>query len=480
MWIITRVSRTDKSALIRPHLHLLTLTSSILLGFGSSAIAAQPQNTATYLQETVTNTTQPLLNKHQKANGMLFAMDTPTVINLQFEVGADGKLDPDSDDNPGNDSVTASSSGTTVNGIVRTHDIMAYQWNYAIPNTGAVAKNVVLTATLSSGLPDGKPGQEWVEIPNYCEEDGSSISGANNETITCVLGDIDAKNQAVGGILQVEARVLGDTPHGTEVSATGSISADNRDAASTTDSGPVSATVSAAPKFDLRKTDGSPTNVGVFNNPSGEKGFVYRYKLAVLVDDGGVGSEPLDPNQNITIIDDLSQHAPNAVLYDWGTQPACAPNGTNNIRDTNLPYGKVGIQSGADATNSVTDSGNWACSQTGNQISIQITGADTTGNTAPEFKSNSSSSISVTERHVIAGYIHIWVPESDVNGSLSVTNSYQFLTAQGISGTANTEPDAGKNNNNNSETHTILTGSGSFNQYYRDADNSNRFTPLSL
>ncbi len=418
-----------------------------------------------------------------------------------FEVGATGTgpfdtADPTfgvPDPNAGND---ASDS----NDIVRTFDTVSYDVVYTISNTPST--DVIIEVQLSSNRVDGLSGQEWLSLPGVCGA-GSSING---DTLICNLGTISAPaGGSAGGVLTTTARIRPDTPHGSQVNAAASITAQGEPLANL---GTVTSRVSATPKPDLSKTgisDASdpdlginPTLVGIRPDPSGQTadtGVVYAYPLALLIS-GGKGGESLTGPLSIT--DDLSQFPVGTRLYvDTDGNAAndgdydddnngCNWNGPTNttgvglIRD--LPYGKTTANAGVgswDDEQAVPNSGDWTCTQVGQSISIQITNADLTGLNTPSLNQRGNT-ITATDKYLLSGVVMIWVPLSAVTGSggsLTVTNSYDAISVTGISGTTVTE--SGAPITNNDTEHTLVSGSGGFNTYYINSPTfADRFTPV--
>ncbi len=375
-----------------------------------------------------------------------------SISNFSLTTDSTGTAPFNTNNDPGNDQ-------NANNNIIRTLDIITYQWLYTTDTNNT--DNVVITSTLTGD-------QEWISIPSACIASGSSIS-PDRKTITCNLGNLPSSQT---GQIKVQAKVLGEAPQGSIVTASASISFAP---SQTLTSGPVNNIVSAAPKVDLRKTDQNPELIGLRPGPSGEDGLVYSYPLTMVIAQGK-GSEPLTGTINITDNITYNNANPvNALLYKgWGTQNdaqnGCNWNGsaaqTGINTETGLATGKLSATPVGQEDRAVSDSGTWTCTQTnpGDPINIQITGADFTGNHAPS-KQRNGNSLPANETYLISGVVMLWVPLSDINdagGSLDLTNTYSELTTISVSNTNNLEPDV----TNNATTHTLIAGNGGFNNYY--------------
>nr|MBX2864844.1 hypothetical protein [Leptolyngbyaceae cyanobacterium MAG.088] len=400
-------------------------------------------------------------------------------VIFAFNASVTGTTPFSADDTAGNDS-------SATNDVIRTLDEIIYKWDYAVNN--GTAENVVLSATLS-------PDQEWQDIPALCRT-GSAIvvNGDGSQTINCILGDI---NSGSNGFVEMSARVIGQRPDGTYVAnndvvtATGQFSSDT----STTETAPtVNTRVSARPQSDLRKNR-SARRVGIRTGRDGvTEGIVVRYPLTLIAGPDGKGTEPLDPTQDIVITDTLlgdllsdpngidgiaESPVPGAELYNWGTHRGCAWNyepGQSGIGEWFLPYGNLSA-AGANTDRSVSDSGDWSCTQAGGPstpITITISGADTTGNHIPtKYAGGNGGSLNSTETYLVSGTIEIWLPTSEVldnGGDLKLTNEYSKLNnIDSVSGQTNVDPatpGTANDPDNNTRTFTLIAAGGSFNQYY--------------
>ena len=364
-------------------------------------------------------------------------------VVFDFQTLATGTPSFEGDDNPGNDSGAG-------NDIVRTLDLITYRWQYTVNNGDS--NNSIFTVTLS-------PNHVIDAIPAICQP-GTITTAANGaQTLTCNAGTLVSGST---GFLDFQAKVLAQDPngipvaHGDQTVATGTFASD--DAPFQSDPTAEIANISARPKVDLQKP--AARVVGALDGPAGEPGILIQYPLNAIVE-GGKGTEILiDP---ITIIDDLSNHVPGALLYDFGPRAGCGLNGSG-VNFNQYPNGEINLGL---AERSVSDSGNFSCTQgaPGGDITITLTGADTSGTHLPTRNRNGGT-LAASDNYLIAGWMELWVPQQPVldagDGGLRVTNTYEPLDTPGVSGANNNESDT----DNNSWEHTLIAGRGSFTQYY--------------
>jgi uncharacterized repeat protein (TIGR01451 family) len=416
------------------------------------------------------------------------ALSAPPTLNILIRdpaspgsFGQTGTTPFDANNNPGNDS-------SATNDVVRTADLITYDFNYNILN--AAADNLTITSTLPNDG-SGTFFMDWQSLPLPCTGAGSSIS-ADKQTLTCNLG-----NKPLGstGSVLATARVRGSTSDGTLLSPSVQITS------STSGANTVSRTgyfdnagnltrsadrVSAAAIFDLQKrVMDAPFSLGGFG---GVPGYFIRYHLGVALPTGkGKGTAPL--SSPITITDtinaasfDTGQATPNLSLqlasYD-SRFPVCGINGqpaltgAGNYTFSGYPYGRIGVRSNATENNSVQDSGTITCSQPGGPgtpISITITGANTTADSVPTVNANGQT---LTEKYVVSAYLQVFIPLSevakpeDVNGATGtgVARTYNIfspLNTLDISGQPNTETSS----TNNRAVVQVTYSPGSVSKYF--------------
>jgi uncharacterized repeat protein (TIGR01451 family) len=269
--------------------------------------------------------------------------------------------------------------------LVRTHDIVEYL--YSVNNSGTDT-NMVITANAPLGM-------VWDNLPAFCGV-GSTVNNnpvptgdgvSTPSVLTCRIVGAQT-NQSLS--LPFRARVLG-VPNATNLTPTGRV-VSTESAAGLTGTGPTNV-VTAAPRFDLQKTEFLP---GVFGNHTDVNGNVIRgYKvtssLSVLVDGstgtviggvpstaGRVGAAPLDGTFTFT---DLMSGLPagSALISCVAPQP-----------NTVLP---VPTYSVGGAAKSVASSGTLACSQSapGANASMTWSGVNTTMNHVPTLADSGSA-----------------------------------------------------------------------------------------
>jgi len=316
--------------------------------------------------------------------------------------------------------------------VVRTRDVVTYRWDMS-SNNGS-SENFTITQTLPREL-------RWVELPIDCNGNGSSING---QTVTCNIGTLPSgTTRSIAIRAEVRGRytdTLEPVMNATWMNTYAEASASNVSLPIT--SNQVRSIVSAKTNLDVRKDSIEPYAVLVKYTPdeNGTPGYVLQFPLAITLPGGlseARGHQGVPRNQPITFIDDLSQVSPSgsARLYTWGSDPACSPNKhSGGLYLKYLPLGSTSFP-GYDPTrqNAVIDSGNFTCQQiNNNQISIQISGADTSADLLPK---QDDYGLPITANYVVSGLIKIWLPVSDVQNSpgysLLVTNKYNNVSIPG-------------------------------------------------
>ena len=331
------------------------------------------------------------------------------------------------------------------NGILRTYDIARVRMDWNVND--APGSNVLISSTLPAGM-------FWESLPSVCVPTGvnppSQISGRD---LTCNIG---AQPEGENGSVEAVAR-LGGVLNNQEFSWNASVTTDE---SSVIQSNDLSVISSASPKVDLIKDHPAAGQTQeIFNPGVGEVGRVFLFPITVEVGGSGKGSEPLngDPLQ---ITDDLSAMPASAQLVDfalpgpYATTEICGP---NNQLLAGVPFGEIGVTTTATELNSSANSGSWSCSQSGTDIDITITGADTAPETVPSKDSAFGQPLGVNRAVLVSGVVGVWISETDLlmgnpppppTVAGSVTNSVDWAVAPvGISGGANT----GENPANNSK-----------------------------
>ncbi len=409
--------------------------------------------------------------------GLSMAAIAPAVasdVSFAFRMKASGTPSFDADNSPGNDT-------DDTNNIIRTQDIITYEWEYGV-NNGA-ANNVVLHATV--------PANVELTLPPVCSGAGSGLtvnSTTGEQTIDCNLGTLPSGS---AGKIDLKARVLGQervtnkfVAQGDKTDAKGSLTADNNN----TPSGVIQATqlnISARPKADLIK-DSAYAAESALGTDGVTQGVVIRYPITVAITGGGKGSEaligPINFTDTLTYRDGpkAGQTIPGARLFDWRSgYTSITPGSTSGCNRMGgdywayyggYPNGKVNSSiypQYAVPEWSTQDSGTWTCSQAGAgaPIQINITGADTTGNHAPSRDYYGGTVLAADKTYLVVGTINLWVPAKDIvdaGGQLNVRNTVSGFAIKGASGAPNVEPTLA----NNQYDHTLVATGGSFTSYY--------------
>jgi hypothetical protein len=385
----------------------------------------------------------------------------PPVLDIRFSIAEDGSETFDANDDPGNDS-------SANNGIVRNLDIIKYKVELSV-NEGE-AENVVFTSTLSSEL-------SWIELPSACRTSEvtpiSSIS-EDKRTLICNTGK---QSEGTALVILPLAKVKGDTPNGTTVSAQITATTDNGNTVSADE---ITVQTTAVPKVDLRKiylmeSDWLTEN----HNGVDVEGKILTYAIALVAEKG---SEQLDETIPITLTDLISTTSGNsqntARLYTWGDKSACRPKDVKpRWGRPDFPYGKV--EEGMpiwEQSKSVQDSGEITCLQgddgddtTFDQIDISIENADLSGNHTPTRASNNTV-ISSDDNFLASYVIDIWVPRDDLikpenlSGStyqMTVTNTVADFDPISITGQSNYGANREDESNNSGDVTITGTGGGS-------------------
>ncbi|MEJ8554783.1 MucBP domain-containing protein [Tepidibacter sp. Z1-5] len=307
---------------------------------------------------------------------------------------------------------------------IRTLDTVGYTIDYSVNPEGYVAKNSVLTATLSAGT-DGNPIVVWdSNLKNLYL--GLTIS-SDGRTLKYDLGDKKGGNAYS---FSPTAKVLGTSKNGEKFNLDVTFAADDVSSVSDTSRDII---VSAFPKLDL--------GVDIYNSrpalgPSGELGLVVYSTIDVLIKDGK-GSESVNEDLNFDV--DLSQLRSlgmNPKIYDFSLdEKAVAPHGDYGWIHwhTKRPYGKGG------GDNKVTSSGTFTANQfsPGDDVNITISDADLSGNHTP-IQNADGSTIALDDKYVVCGTLALWIPGDEIPvEDTEIEISYKNFDPNAISGQSN-------------------------------------------
>ncbi|MDN4640572.1 SdrD B-like domain-containing protein [Agreia sp. PsM10] len=298
------------------------------------------------------------------------------------------------------------------NGLVRTHDTVAYGWQYNTDETAVDATFVQTISAPTTGVTFSESSLVLCTGPN-----GGSIS-ADGLTITCQV----ALPANTTGSIPINVTVDGTNPNGTVI--TTALTVDSVDA------GTQLTTIVAAPNFDLKKNIFAFSAATVLN---GELGRYASYVWAVSAPTSLKGSENL--TSPFTFVDDVSGVSPNAQLIS-------CPAITAGYEGYHMPYSAIGITPAANAGNSVANSGTTNCTQpngAGTDIQVTVTGADLSADSIPTLSADSNP-VAGGSNYVATGIVFLFIPTSDIvdaGGSIDTTNQFRGFDPDSISGQSN-------------------------------------------
>ncbi len=335
-----------------------------------------------------------------------------------------GSPDFDNNDDPGNDS-------SITNNIVRTNDTILYEWDFNV--NGGSDDNVTIVQVLPNTA-------KWIFLPLQCGA-GSSIS-ADEQTITCVY-DLDSDNTngntiPSGTTVQLfpQAKARGTSANSDSITTSATIVGDNSALAA---SNSVSATISAAPRFDIEKRPAFETFVP--SDGIRPDGYLATIPILVKTEDNAKGSEMLDPSQPLIITDTFG--------FDDGSTPdselelATWVNGfCGDFVNFGYSGGQLFRELGLSSDSiSVSDSGTAVCTQPdgpGTPITVTINDADLSGDHIPTSFWGSSP-IPNGDAYVIALAIRVFEPLTSIpeNEVRFIENTLSGVFPNSISGQGN-------------------------------------------
>ncbi|AVT39501.1 SdrD B-like domain-containing protein [Plantactinospora sp. BB1] len=298
-------------------------------------------------------------------------------------------------------------SGPT-NGVVRTRDVLSYEWRYS-SDSGAPGP-VTFVQTL-----DTSPRVRF-DASNLaqCTGPDAGTLSADGHTLTCSVA-VDATG---AGSVPITVTLDGSVPNGTVINSTltansGALVGGSR-----------STTVAAMPQLNLQaRLWGTPTAASV----GGAAGSGYVFSFVVTQPANAKGTELV--TAPLTFTADLSTISPNAVLVAG----SCAP---VNHGGYAIPYGRIGINPNATANNSVVNSGTVSCSQTGRVVTVTVTGADLAGTSNPTTGAQGNT-LSNSLRYLVSGSFTVFVPSTDSGSVIQSTIQYRGFDPFSITGQSN-------------------------------------------
>ena len=297
------------------------------------------------------------------------------------------------------------------NGRVRTDDVLTYGWSYSsdIPTASSITFVQRLTA----------PSVVRFDASNVaqCNGAGGGTISPDGQTLTCSVN----ANVSGAGLVPITVTMPSTVANGAVVNSTltGNSGALN--------GGSQGVTVVSAPVLNLRA---NLLGVATTASPGGVVGRGFIYSFVVTSPTGAKGTEIV--TAPLTFTADLNALSPNASLLPG----SCTP---SNRGDFGLPFGRIGITSGATAVNSVIDSGTTSCTQSGRTVTVTITGADLSHSSVPTKGANGGT-LATTESYLVSGLFVIFVPDTDITtagGTIAATIQYRGFDPTSISGQSN-------------------------------------------
>ena len=394
------------------------------------------------------------------------ALAASSELHVAMRVDSDGTATFDADQRPGNDT-------SPDNGIVRVNDTVTYYVTYQSGN--AAAPGTRLTLTFPKGM-------EITELPGFCGA-GSTIvpptagtpslplsdtswESLNEQTITCVLGDVrpDATEN-----VRFTAKVLNYVHDGQalKVPALG-ISATGRTPYDANPADLPSVNASARLMWDVSKNGvATPPALGYAGGPwqsacpwdSGRVCFKMDFSLLISGPAGGKGAMPAVGDIRLT--DDLSPKALfpsltpeqeaefNADLNRYGARLS-----TNTLNYYSIPGGSIGGTN--TAANAVRNSGTLSftptpLSQGGVAHQAVITAPDMSLRTYPtHVQRPPGQALPADKAYAVSHSYSMWVPAETVskfgegpasNKTLEAANTYTNLDITGFDGVKQTSAD---------------------------------------
>ncbi|HMS25037.1 MAG TPA: DUF11 domain-containing protein [Acidimicrobiia bacterium] len=316
----------------------------------------------------------------------IFSDGTPS-----FDVGA-----PDPDQ-PGGAGLDANAN----NGIVKTQDSSVITVDWA---TGDIAvTNMVLTVTPEAGLTVDA-------IPAACRN-GSTFTPSK---LTCLLGNQPGGQTGSFPLTLAMGTVLNASTH--DVVAT--VSSEEAPLAT---SNTITLIASAAPNVNLNFDFPDVTQIGNYVNPGTlDLGKIFFFPVTVDIGGNGKGAEPLNPSEPLDFRIDLSNLPGSHEVVDdswvfpneWASTQRCGPNDKAN---TEVPYGKIGVNSLADVNNSTVDSGKWTCTYNSglDSLDVHVEDADLSPTTFPRYGGSPFNQFA-PRKVMIAGVVPVFVSDTDL------------------------------------------------------------------
>lgn len=302
--------------------------------------------------------------------------------------------------------------------VVRSRDSVVYTVQVLV-DSAVTGSAVVFTV-------DGPA--TWEAIPPQCDPASSSIQGP---VLTCATGNLAQQTFS----LAPSVLVAGDAPNAATVAVTATFQS-NETAPVT--SSPAAVTVSAAPRWDLRKDFGSAQSQATVYG--GRTGFFVDWPVTLHGPPTRKGSEAI-ASDTLTFVDDLS-HLYAGLPPGSGTPQLvdAGPNGAGGVTLVRIPLGR----STTGAANSTSDSGTWDCAQAGTTLTCTVTGADLSMDHVPT-QDALGEALPADTAIVVSGFIRIFVPKADLdlyalNASAALENRLEGFAPTSVTGQPNYGP----------------------------------------
>ncbi|QDT13085.1 DUF4347 domain-containing protein [Planctomycetes bacterium K23_9] len=421
-------------------------------------------------------------------------MGTLEFLDITAVVVADGTPSFDADDSAGNDS-------GSLNGIVRSHDIVTIDLFYNTDSNGAT--NPYFEVTLPEGMVfDALPAQAALDSRSGIYDSDGVTLGGDSRHMKMYLPDISG---TISSNVTVVARALG-VENGTQVNDIVFHGNSDENATSLITDDDIDFTISSAANMDIRLLN--PTFRGAYTDATGNiDGVVYSYGIGIFGAhptrtgaDGVKGSAPIQDPYTFDI--DLTDVTPNAQVFSWGPLigELDSHDGIGRNYEWNATTSTAWSHSGRPAgrtqehptsttwseEKSTPDSGEWTITGTtstaaGAIFTTQVVGADTTGSHFPDYSAGGGT-IPAGDNWFGSGIVHVWVPVDDIapgedgvlgtsdDGVLKITPKITNFDPDDLFGATNNFGSGIEDESNNSYTHTVQTtslgGSGKRNFEY--------------
>ena len=317
---------------------------------------------------------------------------------------------------------TAGQDQSAKDHVVRTNDLITYDFQYSV-NT-ADATNLQFTSTLP--LNGGLPSADWTGVPSVCQS-GSAISNGG-QTLTCLVGNVTV---GTAQDLVAAVKVRSTTPNGTTFQPTYTVT-DVTSAVTVTRTGYWSNqttqstlfdTITGTQKINLLKQTAlvRPTSTYTYFGEGGIQGYYVTYPVLLQEGNGTLGGRVgiTATTTPISFTDTLTP----GLTATLPAANACGINGSG-VTIGGIPYGSTALGT---TNNSVVNSGTITCSQpggAGTPVTVTVTGADTSGSSFPI--ANRSGSAVESSTWVVSGYLRLWVP--DTAGNLGSAGNIQAFS----------------------------------------------------